>query len=94
MPGFRFGDADGPNTEEYIRAVKLETADGEYEEDPEGPLTDRIMRDGVQEPLRVVHRGQRSTLIDGHHRFFVQERRESAGEEVYLPLRHDEGWRP
>lgn len=52
------------------------------------PLTDAIEREGVREPVTL----DPDELADGHHRFFVADRQESRGKEVYLPVQHQEGW--
>jgi hypothetical protein len=75
-----------------LRQQKLYESDNH--DGPYGRLTDEITANGVETPVRVVHQTKGPRLMDGHHRYFVQERREQQGEEVYLPVRHDEGWRP
>lgn len=95
MPNFEFGDQVPGDSEASLRQWKLAEADDGGRLIP--GLTQRIERDGVKEPVKVVHaarfndEGLREPSVrlgDGHHRYFVQERRERQGEEVYLPVIH------
>jgi len=52
-------------------------------------LTESIRKDGVQEPVEVVHRGETHRyLVDGHHRVAAASK---VGPKTLLPVRHSEG---
>lgn len=103
MPDFEFSDLvrseDFTQDEdvEHLRSYKLGEADAGGEAGTRHPsLTNQILEEGVKTPVVMHHtppnpmvgRGAASRLANGHHRFFVQERRERQGEEVYLPVGH------
>ena len=86
QPGFEFGDGMGMS-EGALREWKLSEAD--HGTGWSGEITKSVESEGVRNPIEVAHTpGAGSELLDGHHRYFVQERREQAGEEVYLPVEH------
>lgn len=96
--GVRFADmaSDGdPEVDlDILRQTKLQEAGRPIWKSPteqQGPSLARQMRDeGIRTPVSVWNQpGSKSTLMDGHHRFFVAERWEDKGEEVYLPVEHE-----
>lgn len=100
QPNFVFGDLDESESLEAMRRRKLDEADSgdqRWLKDKRTPLSEQVRTEGVREPL-TMHQGYDRwgskppgpLLADGHHRYFVQERRERQGEEVYLPVEHHE----
>lgn len=101
MPGFRFGDSrtsgfgEERDTED-LRTLKLYEADGGSFRRGGVGLATQIEEEGVKDPIALAHidrnpvtgREHSTRLANGHHRYFVQERREREGEEVYLPVAH------
>lgn len=94
MPTFSgFADETYYGDEETMWGHKLREADTEG-------LTQRIEDEGVKSPVEIDHGMHRERAITnhhgfivfghGHHRFAVQERREQDGEEVYLPVEHED----
>jgi hypothetical protein len=83
MDRFEFGDMIDYTSESAMMRDKLTDA-------RENGLTRSIREKGVRDPVLIAHDRVGPVLFNGHHRFAVQDRRERAGIETYLPVEHDD----